>query len=158
MNCNLITAAVVGAALLVSLFSAVVPAMKEFTKEEILSSSPEWQERYDQYTPPPDMIDALKERLASGMRIDVYLGLWCSDSRTNVPLFIKILDRAGTSVPVRYFEVPRKASKDIKYFVEDLKVERVPTFIFYRNGGEIGRITENPKATLLEDIMEIAFK
>jgi len=34
----------------------------------------------------------------------------------------------------------------------------VPTFIFYRGGGEIGRIVENPKAGMIEDFMEIVFR
>jgi len=38
-----------------------------------------------------------------------------------------------------------------------LKVERVPTFIFFRDGREIGRIVENPKTGMVEDFMEILF-
>jgi hypothetical protein len=53
--------------------------------------------------------------------------------------------------------VKRKPSKKVKYFVEELKVERVPTFIFYRDGKEIGRIIENPKTSLIEDFLEIVF-
>jgi hypothetical protein len=75
-----------------------------------------------------------------------------------VPPLIKILDRLGPTVMARYFSVARKTSKDIPYYVEDLKVERVPTFVFYRGKGEIGRIIENPKAGMLEDFMEIIFK
>jgi len=41
--------------------------------------------------------------------------------------------------------------------VEELKVERVPTFIFYRAGTEIGRIVENPTRGILEDFLAIVF-
>jgi hypothetical protein len=147
-----------GAALLFPLVSAGGPTAEEITKEKILATGQEWQEKHDKYEPEADIVDALKTKLGSNLKIDVYLGLWCPDSRNNVPPFIKILDRLGTGVPVRYFNVPRKASKDIKYYVEELKVERVPTFIFYRDAKEIGRIIENPKMGLIEDFMEIVLK
>jgi hypothetical protein len=74
-----------------------------------------------------------------------------------VPPFIKIVDSLGTGVTVRYVALPKKADKTLKYFVEDLRVERVPTIIFYRSDKEIGRIVENPKACMLEDFMDIVF-
>jgi len=151
-------AAAAGAALLFPLVSAGGQTAEEITKEKILATGQEWQEKHDKYEPEADIVDALKTKLGSNLKIDVYLGLWCPDSRNNVPPFIKILDRLGTGVTVRYFNVPRKASKDIKYYVEELKVDRVPTFIFYRDAKEIGRIVENPKTGLIEDFMEIVLK
>jgi hypothetical protein len=35
------------------------------------------------------------------------------------------------------------------------KIERLPRFIFYRRDREIGRIVENPKAGLFEDMSVI---
>ena len=49
----------------------------------------------------------------------------------------------------------KKPNKDVKYYVEDMKVERVPTFVFFRDGKEIGRTIENPKKSLLDDFLEI---
>ncbi len=131
---------------------------EEITKEEILAAGQEWQENYNKYEPEADIVEALKPKLGPGMKIDVYLGLWCKDSQKNVPVLIKILDRAGSAVPVRYFDLPRKKDKNARYFIEDLKVDRVPTFIFYRDGKEIGRIVENPKMGMIEDIAEIVLK
>jgi hypothetical protein len=133
-------------------------AADEITREKIFAAGPAWQEKYDQYEPPAEMLDALKTGLAGDVKIDVYLGLWCPDSRNNVPPFIKILDGVGNGIPVRFFDVPRKASRDVKYYVEELNVERVPTFIVYREGKEIGRIKENPKAGMLEDLMDIVLR
>jgi hypothetical protein len=158
MKRTLLVAAAVGAALLFPLVSIGGQSQEELAKEKILATSPEWQAKYDKYDPPAEMVDALKAKLEADMKIDVYLGLWCPDSRNNVPLFLKILDRAGVAVPVRYFGVPRKASRDVKYYVEEMNVERVPSFIFYREGKEIGRIIENPKAGMIEDFMDIVLK
>ena len=158
MNRSLYVAVALGAALLLPLAVTGCPQSEEISKEKILATGPQWQEKYDKYDPPTDMVEALKTRLGSGMKIDVYPGTWCPDSRNNVPLFLKILDRAGVTVPVTYYNVPRKSPRDAKYYVEAMQVERVPSFIFYRDGKEIGRIVENPKTGVLEDMMDIVFK
>jgi hypothetical protein len=158
MQRSLFRAVAIGVSLLFPPISVRGQTAEEINKEQILANGKEWQEKHDRYEPAADMLDALKAKLGADMKIEVYLGLWCPDSRNNVPPFIKILDGLGTGLPVRYFSVPRKANKDVKYFVEELKVERVPTFIFYRGGGEIGRIVENPKAGMIEDFMEIVFR
>ncbi|MCK4763203.1 MAG: thioredoxin family protein [Candidatus Aminicenantes bacterium] len=119
-----------------------------------------WQEEYNKYRPDDGLIEALKPSIGDNLRIDVYLAFWCSDSRRNVPAFVKIIEKLGAAgLKVNYFTVERKSSRDVKFFpgVEALKVERVPTFIFYRGGKEIGRIIENPKASLVEDFLEITF-
>ena len=145
------------AALLLPILSARRQKADEVNRDAIFAN-PQWQEKYDKYEPQRDMIDALKPKLGNDMKIDVYLGLWCPDSRNNVPPFIMILDVAGSNVPVRYFAVPRKPSRDVKYYVEEMQVERVPTFIFYRGGKEIGRIIENPKTGMLEDMLDVVMK
>jgi hypothetical protein len=139
-------------------FSHSLPGMEKITKDKILKSDQEWEDIYAQYMVDLSLLGVLKEKLGDGLKIDVYLGLWCSDSKNNVPVFMKIIDALGEdNLPVNYYTVERKASKDVKYYVEDLKVERVPTFIFYRNGQEIGRIVENPQKSIIEDFIEIIF-
>ena len=150
-------AVVVAAALLLPILSAGRQKTDEVNRDAIFANA-QWQEKYDKYEPKMEMIDALRPRLGSDVKIDVYLGLWCPDSRNNVPPFIKILDVAGSNVPIRYVAVPRKASRGVKYYVEAMQVERVPTFIFYREGKEIGRIIENPKTGMLEDMLDIVMK
>jgi hypothetical protein len=129
----------------------------EIDRDKILEDK-EWQENYNQCKPAPDVVETLKSRLGDGLRIDVYLGLWCPDSRKHVPPFLKILDAAGVGVPVRFLSVQRKPVKSIRYYSDEFQVERVPTFIFYRGGAEIGRIVENPNAGLLEDMLAILSK
>jgi hypothetical protein len=126
---------------------------EEVTKETMLAT-PQWQEKYEKYSPAQELLDVIRPKLA-GLKVDVYLGLWCPDSRNHVPPFLKILDVLGNPIPARYVNVPRKASRDVKYYVEDMKVERVPTFILWREGKEIGRIVENPKSGMLEDLVDL---
>jgi hypothetical protein len=158
MKRGIFPALLLGAVLLLPLALSGRQAAEQIDRDKIFAAGQAWQDKYNQFEPAADMVEALKSRIGSDARIDVYLGLWCPDSRNNVPLFIKIIDRLGMEVPVRYFNVPRKASRDVKFYVEEMNVERVPTFIFYRQDKELGRIVENPTTGMMEDIMEIFFK
>jgi hypothetical protein len=129
--------------------------VNEISREKVLSAGPEWLANYDGYIPDPGQMEALKSKLGEKLRVDIYLGLWCSDSKNNVPPFIKILDTAGIPIPVRFFNVQRKPVKTIRFFSDRFQVERVPTFIFYRGESEFGRIVENPKTSLIEDMIAI---
>ena len=149
---------ITGASLLFPLLLIGRQAPEELTREKIFATGPEWQQKYDNFQPSQDMLDAIKSKLGADDSIEVYLGLWCPDSRNHVPTFIKMLDKLGTSVPVRYFGLPRKANKEVKYYYEEKQVEKVPTFIFYRNGKEIGRIVEKPKTGIVEDTLDIVYK
>lgn len=123
-------------------------------RSEILQD-PEWKKVYDDYIPDAELIATLKNK-APEMTIDVYLGLWCSDSMDHVPVFLKIadaLDSAG--LQVRLYGVERKADPEQKYYVEERQVERVPTFIICSGGEEKGRIVETPKLSILEDLLAI---
>ncbi|MCP4218052.1 MAG: thioredoxin family protein [bacterium] len=118
-----------------------------------------WGKTYAEFTPDKNILTQVAAKLGKGLKIDVYLAFWCGDSCSNVPPFLKIVEqlrKAGAAdLQVNYISLKKKADKSITYFVEKLKVQRVPTFIFYRDGKEIGRIIENPKKTLLEDFLEI---
>jgi hypothetical protein len=143
---------------LVIFLSPLLTGMEKMDKAQILKTSPEWGTNYIRYRVDESFLDTLKAKVGDNLKIDVYLGTWCPDSLNNVPKFIKILDLVrNPNVTVNFYNVNRKASKDVKYYVKDLKVERVPTFIFYRDGKEIGRIVENPQKSLVEDFLEIIF-
>ncbi len=117
----------------------------------------EWKKVYDLVVPDAALIENLRTR-AAGLKADVYFAYWCSDSLNHVPVFLKILD--ALNVPeftVCFYEVERKSTPGQKHYVADLEIERIPTFIFYANGVELGRIIENPKNSILQDMMAIVF-
>jgi thiol-disulfide isomerase/thioredoxin len=137
---------------------ALMGASKMINKDHILNTGKEWQEIYDGYEVDESLLETLKSKIGENLEIVIYLGVWCGDSKTNVPGFIKLMEALEQEeVKVTYYDVSRKANKTIKYYVKEFKVERVPTFIFYRAGKEIGRIVENPTNSLIEDFIEIIF-
>lgn len=89
------------------------------------------------------------------IKITLVLGTWCGDSKEQVPRFYKInslLTSKFNEIEIISVDRLKKAgSLDIS----GLKIEKVPTFIFYRNGIEIGRIVETPLKTIEDDIMRI---
>lgn len=124
-------------------------------KEDILLKK-DWKGIYDSYNADSSKISDLKSLVKDNLKIDVYFAFWCGDSKRNVPAFIKIIDELKCKkIKVNYYSVERKKNKPSKYFIDDLKIERVPTFIFYKENKEIGRIVENPKKTLIDDFKEI---
>ncbi len=145
---------------LVFLFALGLPGSVQISgidRDAILRTSQEWQDIYDQCVLDDAILAAIAAK-ATDLTIDVYLGTWCSDSRQHVPVFLRLADALGNSgLVVNYFAVERKPDKSMKYFVDELAVERVPTFIVRRDGREIGRIVENPLKTLAEDMLEIIY-
>jgi thiol-disulfide isomerase/thioredoxin len=131
-------------------------SQKVVNKADILSV-PEWKQIYDAYTPDAALIESLKNK-APQLKADVYFGYWCGDSKKNVPVFLKILDTLNVpEFKVNFYEVEKKLTADQKYYVKDLMIEKVPTFIFYVNDFEMDRIVENPRTTILQDMLLIEF-
>lgn len=119
--------------------------------------NPEWKKIYDTFVPDAQLIENLRSK-APELKADVYFAFWCDDSKNHVPVFLKILDTLNVpAFTVNFYEVEKKATADQKFYVEDMMVEKVPTFIFYANGFEVGRIVENPRNSLLQDMMLIVF-
>lgn len=87
--------------------------------------------------------------------ISIVMGTWCSDSRREIPRFIKILDTLKYPInSLKVFFVDRD-KKGLDNEVEDLSIKLVPTIIFYRDGKELGRITEAPEETLEKNFAKI---
>jgi len=129
-----------------------------FSSEE-LSISPynQWYNTEYQYTPNEQIIENIKN-LHSDFQITIILGTWCSDSQTQVPRFLKIIDEINfDSSNFLLIGVDRQKKVD-NLDIEKYNIEKVPTFIIYRNNVEIGRIIESPIKTLEEDLFDILSK
>lgn len=88
----------------------------------------------------------------SGVKVLVFYGAWCSDSKREVPHFLKIMDAARQDpASIRLYALDRtKTSAD--GLTARYRIERIPTFIFLREEEEIGRIVEKPSTSLEGDI------
>lgn len=132
------------------------PMLLGICTSEILKSdtSFSWwfKSEYENYEPKDTLIKKLNLK---DVQIVIVMGTWCSDTRKQLPRFMKILEHVSFDMEnLTMFAVDRKKKAeeiDIDYYV----IELVPTFIFYKNDSELGRIIESPKASLEADIVEI---
>ncbi len=109
---------------------------------------------YPIYQPDNATISQLKTKL-KGIKVTIVMGTWCGDSREWIPRFYKIMDQAGFKYKnLKLICVDR----DKKAPVADLpalKIERVPTLIFYHKKQELGRIVEVPAGLMEKDMLRI---
>ena len=116
-----------------------------------------WYNTEYKYIPNEQIIEKIKN-LNSDFEIKIVLGTWCSDSQTQVPRFLKILDELDySSTNFLLIGVDRQKKVD-NFNIEKYNIEKVPTFIIFLGKVEIGRIIETPTKTLEEDLFDILSK
>lgn len=109
---------------------------------------------YDNYRVKTKDLEGLSDKIKD-YDITIVMGTWCSDSHREIPRFYKILDTLKyPDSKVKLILVDKK-KKDLSGEVDSLKIELVPTIIFYKDGEEKGRITEAPQETLEKDTYNI---
>lgn len=109
--------------------------------------------RYEAY----ELNDSLKlsiQKHFKDVKIKAFVGLWCSDSKREIPVLLKILsevkvDEANVEI------IAVNHQKKAKGLEKGFNVFRVPTFIFYKKNKELGRFVEFPQETLELDILKI---
>ncbi len=101
-----------------------------------------------------ETIEALKP-LLKDVTIKAFMGTWCGDSREQTPVFYKILDATNFNYKNLKLVALDRSKKTPNNLQKGFNIVRVPTFIFYRNGEEIGRFVEYPRETVEEDMFKI---
>ena len=110
---------------------------------------------YDDYQVKREYTDSLKQVDLSDVSIKIVLGTWCPDSRREVPRFMRIIDAIDfPHERMEFIGVDDVKISPIENY-DSLDIVRVPTFIFFRNNIEIGRIIENPVTSLEQDMVNI---
>jgi len=117
------------------------------------SDSSWYKENYSLYNPTDSLVSEINS-LFDGDSVVIYFGSWCSDSQMWVPMFLHIVDKTALKNHVSFVALPRSKGWR-RQLTDGLEIEKVPTFVFYRGGKEIGRIEEEPKGDLGSNIAEI---
>lgn len=113
---------------------------------------------FGEYSYNEGVMTELKKIPADNLNIKIVMGTWCPDSRREVPRFMRIID--GWDFPankIQFIGVDNGKRSPVGEY-EGLGIERVPTFIIYKNNIEIGRIIENPITSLEQDMLNILNK
>lgn len=111
-----------------------------------------FEAEYDYYEPEDSIMKLIN---LDSVKIVCVQGTWCSDSRREVPRFYKILDMLKFDYSNFSLYCVDRNKKAEGFDIDQFIIERVPTFILYKNDSEIGRIIETPVETLEKDILNI---
>lgn len=110
---------------------------------------------FDEYMPETAWLNNLLDIPHENLTLKIVMGTWCPDSRREVPRFMKILELwKFPTANTTFIGVDNAKIAPVGEY-ESLNIERVPTFIFYKNNFEAGRIIEVPKTSLEQDIVNI---
>lgn len=132
---------------------------------EMLSKPPynEWyQPQLESYIVESQKLKPFTEKL-NKVSVKVFLGTWCGDTKREVPRFLKTLDSQGfNDKNLQLICLDNGGNNAYKQSPEHeekgMSILRVPTFIFYEEGKEIGRIVESPIVSFEQDIVNILNK
>ncbi|TFH33825.1 MAG: thioredoxin [Bacteroidia bacterium] len=128
-----------------------------FQHDDLLSSPHKawYNSGFDSYTFDSDVFMKLSGLSYDDVTITIVLGTWCPDSRRELPRFLKIMQSWGiTEEQITLVGVDSYKVAPIENY-DKLNIERVPTFIIYKNKIEAGRIIEYPKTSLEQDMVNI---
>lgn len=109
---------------------------------------------YDDYTVDAATIEKLKP-LLKNVTIKAFMGTWCGDSQEQVPVFYKVLDSTEFNYNNLVLVTVDENKKTPDNLQKGYNIERVPTYIFYKKGKEIGRFVEYPRETVEADMLKI---
>lgn len=111
-----------------------------------------FEEYYQIYKPDQVVINQLKQK-KEGIDILIVLGTWCSDSQEQVPKFFKILDKIRFNKKNIQLICVNSDKEAPETDAADYNIQKVPTFIIFKKGREIGRIVETPYTSLEKDLL-----
>lgn len=114
-----------------------------------------WEKFVDkEYTPKEKWMDSLQTvQTESPLDVKLFLGSYCPDSKKWVPRFYGLKDQ----LPIGQVEIISvdTTKKDEKGLWKAVKLEKIPTFIFYSGTEEVGRIVEKPKGRLEKHLFRL---
>ena len=113
-----------------------------------------FQGTYDTYSLGKNTSRKLKKALKN-VTIKAFMGTWCGDSKRETPMFYKLLSLAKFNLENLEMITVNRGKKTPDHLQKGFDIKRVPTFIFYKEGKEIGRYVERPRETLEKDVLKI---
>jgi thiol-disulfide isomerase/thioredoxin len=111
-------------------------------------------ENFNDYKPNEAVVSSLEIALKD-ITIKGFMGTWCEDSQRETPNFYKILELANFNFKNLELLTVNRSKKTPDNLQNGFNIKKVPTFIFYKKGKEIGRYVEYARETLEKDMLKI---
>lgn len=109
---------------------------------------------YDSYVLDAAVAAQLKKAM-KGVTVRAYMGSWCGDSQRETPEFYKLLETIDFKEKNITMITVDRSKKQPENLVTGYDISRVPTFIFYKDGKELGRYVEYARETIEKDFLQI---
>jgi thiol-disulfide isomerase/thioredoxin len=115
--------------------------------EELFSKFSVFKVGYDDYVP-----SEVKELKDDNVKVVIFFGTWCHDSKREIPKALKIFNDIGINDKNIELIAVGLDKKEHLGRASKLNLVYTPTLIFFRGSKEIGRIIEKPVISLEKDI------
>ena len=127
--------------------AAPAPLLGHLTRAEAPRVPAPWQPLFvEPYVPDALAPSPRSRRTPADVTVLLIVATWCPDSKREVPRFFAIMDGAGISESQLTMVGVDRTKKDAEGLTEKWGITRVPTFVFLRNGQELGRVVERTPA------------
>ena len=124
---------------------APAPLLGHVTREQVRNYA-SWQSLFAQpYAPDPGAIATITAN-ANDVTVLLIMATWCPDSKRELPRFFAIMDGVGMDEAMLTMVGVDRTKKDPEGLTEKWSITRVPTFVFLRNGKDVGRVVEKVPA------------
>jgi thiol-disulfide isomerase/thioredoxin len=122
------------------------PLLGHVTRGSIHEYAP-WKTVWDRppYAPDPAAVTAIKAG-ADRVTVLVIMATWCPDTKRELPRYFATMDAAAISDAVLTMVGVDRTKKDTEGLTNQYGITLVPTFVFFRDGKEIGRLVERTPA------------
>lgn len=127
------------------------PLVGEFTAAQILDRKKDYLEAARAYRPKSGALTLLKNA-RTPTEVIAFFGSWCSHCKKQVPHLIRALDAAANpNIKVRFVGISEDLSQP-DALITQYAISKTPTIVVTAGGREIGRIVEEPKGAIEEDL------
>jgi thiol-disulfide isomerase/thioredoxin len=130
---------------------AAPPLVGPLEREELIARQPAYGRRVHAYEPDPGMVDIIAA-FGEPLEILAFFGTWCSTCKEHLPALFAVLDQAGNErIRITCVGVDENFAEPADLlFTHD--VQATPTFVVMVDGFEIGRIEDEPHASIEADL------
>ena len=134
----------------VLLADASIQNLGVINKQALFLQYPNFRENFDRY----EVLDA-DLKIPNDLSVLMFFGTWCHDSQREVPRMLKILEAVGfPQADIKMVTLDFSKNDPLGLAAEN-EVKFTPTFIFFRQQNEVGRIIEKPATTLEAAVSEL---
>jgi len=120
------------------------------SRQALFLQHPNFQENFDRY----EVLDGVP-KIPNDVSVLMFFGTWCHDSQREVPRMLKILETVGFPQAGIKMVTLDFSKNDSLGLAAANDINFTPTFIFFRQQNEVGRIVEKPATTLEEAVSQL---